>query len=52
MGTPVCAKFSFFAIFFETIYFEEKFAEIGFLNSKEGFGWKLFENVNIFIMKI
>ena len=42
MGTPVCAKFSFFAIFFETIYFEEKFVERGFFNSKEGFWLKFF----------
>ena len=42
MGAPDCAKYSFFAIFFETIYFEEKFAEIGFFNSKEGFWLKIF----------
>ena len=42
MATPDCAKYSFCAIFFEIIYFEGTFAEIGFFNSKEGFWLKFF----------
>ena len=41
MGTPDCAKYSFFDIFFETIYFEEKFAKLGFFNCK-GFWLNIF----------
>ena len=34
-GTPDCVIHSFFAIFFETIYFQEKFTELGFFNYKD-----------------
>ena len=36
-----CGKHTLFDIFFETIYLDEKFSELGFFNSKEGFWFKI-----------
>ena len=41
-GSLDCAIHSFFAIFFETIYFQEKFTELGFFYSK-GFLMKIWK---------